>query len=153
MFRKFIIAGCGSSSAHELISSLKLIITHQEAKQGLTYAFNVLWSLSCLCTSCSCCGNLLIWSPFHEPQRLLLLAAEDEHLAHCINHVLLGRCIALRIQVLDKEGIDHSTVYHELIAINLSLDLFDELCGIALHLIAFRFKLICQLCLSFGLRL
>ena len=153
MFRKFIIAGCGSSSAHELISSLKLIITHQEAKQGLTYAFNVLWSLSSLCTSCSCCGNLLIWSPFHEPQRLLLLAAEDEHLAHCINHVLLGRCIALRIQVLDKEGIDYPTIYQELIAYDLILYFFYELSRISFHLITFQFELGPQFGLSFCLHL
>lgn len=61
----------------------------------------------------------------------------------------LGRLVTLRVRILDKEGIDHSPIYHELLAFGLFLDFLDELSRVPPHLISLRLQgvFLLQLCL------
>ena len=130
---------------------MKLLITHQEAEQSLADTLDVLWR--------SVCGRRLIifhyLLPLDESERLLLFHREAQDLAHGVKHVRLGRLVTLRVRILDKEGIDHSTIYHELLAFGLFLDLLDELSRVPPHLISFRFQgvFLLQLCLVVPLEL
>ena len=130
---------------------MKLLITHQEAEQSLADTLDVLWR--------SVCGRRLIifhyLLPLDESERLLLLHREAQDFAHGVKHVRLGRLVTLRVRILDKEGIDHSTIYHELLAFGLFLDLLDELSRVPPHLISFRFQgvFLLQLCLVVPLEL
>ena len=119
--------------------SLEFIVSHQEAEQCLTNTSNIFGcgGITGVCCSATAPSSLLYIRSLNKTERLFLLHREAKDLAHRVEHVLFCRLVALWIQVLHQESVDHSSVDHELLALDLILDLLDELCCVAFHLVSF----------------